>query len=187
VLKSPDIPSILVETAFISNPREEAKLRQSHYQQKIARAIMSGIRAYFANRPPKQEPYLIMAESSEPMSELEEQRSKPVSSPREQQSQVSPPKLADREIPLETNPQIELQSLQLVSKSTLRQPSSSEVARVVPAVNRQVHVIRRGESLADIANHYSVDVSELRSANHLSHKQLRMPAGTALTIPVSGS
>jgi len=52
VLKSPDIPSILVETAFISNPTEEAKLRSSAYQAKLARAMLSGVRDYFDNNPP---------------------------------------------------------------------------------------------------------------------------------------
>lgn len=49
VLKSPDIPSILVETAFISNPSEEEKLRNEHYQDKMAAAIVSGIKRYFNN------------------------------------------------------------------------------------------------------------------------------------------
>jgi len=48
VLKSPDTPSVLVETAFISNPREEALLRSARYQQKIARAIGQGISSYWA-------------------------------------------------------------------------------------------------------------------------------------------
>jgi N-acetylmuramoyl-L-alanine amidase len=52
VLKAPDIPSILVETAFISNPSEEKKLRNTAYQEKIANAIFSGIRKYFTNNPP---------------------------------------------------------------------------------------------------------------------------------------
>jgi len=52
VLKSPDIPSVLVETAFISNPDEERKLRTSRYQQKLANAMMSGIRQYFHRFPP---------------------------------------------------------------------------------------------------------------------------------------
>jgi|WetSurMetagenome_2_1015567.scaffolds.fasta_scaffold91024_2 N-acetylmuramoyl-L-alanine amidase len=47
VLKSPDIPSLLVETGFISDPREEAKLRDSYYQQKIADALAQGIGNYF--------------------------------------------------------------------------------------------------------------------------------------------
>ena len=53
VLKAPDIPSILVETAFLSNPGEEKKLRQSSYQQKMAEAIFAGIREYFATHPPQ--------------------------------------------------------------------------------------------------------------------------------------
>jgi N-acetylmuramoyl-L-alanine amidase len=52
VLKAPDIPSILVETAFISNPDEEARLRDNGYQDQIADAITKGIRRYFANNPP---------------------------------------------------------------------------------------------------------------------------------------
>jgi len=46
VLRSPDIPSMLVETAFISNPREERKLRTSHYQEKLAQAMYRGITRY---------------------------------------------------------------------------------------------------------------------------------------------
>lgn len=49
VLKAPDIPSILVETAFISNLEEERKLRTSRYQQQVAESILAGIKAYFAN------------------------------------------------------------------------------------------------------------------------------------------
>ncbi|MEO5702695.1 MAG: N-acetylmuramoyl-L-alanine amidase [Gammaproteobacteria bacterium] len=52
VLKSPDIPSILVETAFISNPSEEKKLRDGRHQQNLANAVMKGVRAYFAKRLP---------------------------------------------------------------------------------------------------------------------------------------
>lgn len=51
VLKSPDIPSILVETAFISNPNEERKLNSASHQNKIARAILSGISNYFKRNP----------------------------------------------------------------------------------------------------------------------------------------
>jgi N-acetylmuramoyl-L-alanine amidase len=52
VLKAPDIPSILIETAFISNPEEEVRLNDDAYQEKMASAIMSGIRKYFAKNPP---------------------------------------------------------------------------------------------------------------------------------------
>ncbi|MBE0614028.1 MAG: N-acetylmuramoyl-L-alanine amidase [Burkholderiales bacterium] len=52
VLKAPDIPSILVETAFISNPEEERKLNDEGYQEKMAQAIFKGIKRYFTRNPP---------------------------------------------------------------------------------------------------------------------------------------
>ncbi|UCC56749.1 MAG: N-acetylmuramoyl-L-alanine amidase [Gammaproteobacteria bacterium] len=52
VLKSPDIPSVLVETAFITNPTEERKLRDKRHQQALARAMFSGILRYFATHQP---------------------------------------------------------------------------------------------------------------------------------------
>lgn len=51
VLKSPDIPSILVETAFISNPEEESKLNDKDYQTKLANAVLGGIKRYFSQNP----------------------------------------------------------------------------------------------------------------------------------------
>ena len=53
VLKSPDVPSILVETAFISNPDEEKRLTDRRYQDQLARAILDGIRDYVAKHPPR--------------------------------------------------------------------------------------------------------------------------------------
>ncbi|MBR7799416.1 N-acetylmuramoyl-L-alanine amidase [Undibacterium fentianense] len=54
VLKAPDIPSILIESAFISNPEEEAKLTDEAYQNELAEAIVKGIKKYFAKNPPLQ-------------------------------------------------------------------------------------------------------------------------------------
>jgi N-acetylmuramoyl-L-alanine amidase len=52
VLKAPDIPSILVETGFISNPEEETKLQDGNYQSELAAALLQGIQRYFAKNPP---------------------------------------------------------------------------------------------------------------------------------------
>jgi len=52
VLKAPDVPSILVETAFISNPEEEKRLKDGAYQEKMSAAILSGIKRYLAQNPP---------------------------------------------------------------------------------------------------------------------------------------
>ncbi len=56
VLKSPDIPSVLIETAFISNPDEEKRLNDNDYQMKLANAILSGIKRYFAQNPALSKP-----------------------------------------------------------------------------------------------------------------------------------
>jgi N-acetylmuramoyl-L-alanine amidase len=58
VLKSPDIPSVLVETAFISNPTEELRLKDDAYQEKMARAILGGVKRYFAQNPALSKPRL---------------------------------------------------------------------------------------------------------------------------------
>lgn len=52
VLRSPDVPSILIETGFITNPQEEAQLRTSAYQQRMASAILQGVKDYFWQKPP---------------------------------------------------------------------------------------------------------------------------------------
>jgi len=52
VLKAPNIPSVLLETAFLSNPREEKNLRSSAYQQKVAKAVTRGVSRYFARKAP---------------------------------------------------------------------------------------------------------------------------------------
>jgi len=62
VLKSPDIPSILIETAFISNPSEERRLNDEKYQIKLANAILSGIKRYFAQNPALSKPRVAQAE-----------------------------------------------------------------------------------------------------------------------------
>jgi N-acetylmuramoyl-L-alanine amidase len=63
VLKAPDIPSILVETAFISNPDEERRLNDEAYQGRIARAILRGIKGYIAKNPPLSRSTLAAADS----------------------------------------------------------------------------------------------------------------------------
>ena len=65
VLKAPDIPSILVETAFISNPEEEQRLNDQGYQEKMAQAIFQGIKRYFAKNPPLTRP-VVTSDAGEP-------------------------------------------------------------------------------------------------------------------------
>ena len=67
VLKSPDIPSILVETAFISNPGEEARLNDDSYQNKLANAVLGGLKRYFAQNPALSKRNVAQNTRSEPL------------------------------------------------------------------------------------------------------------------------
>ncbi len=114
VLKSPDVPSILVETNFISNPGEEKKLRSKTHQKKLASAILAGIRGYFYVNPPP-----------------------------------------DTQIAMD------------LKRTPTRQVS---------------HVIRRGDTLSEIAQRYNVSLATIRSANKLANDRIRV--GQTLRIPV---
>ena len=115
VLKSPDIPSILVETAYISNPQDESNLKSAQYQQRLAQSMHNAVRAYFYANPP----------------------------------------YGTRVAQLAKNNQIPRQ-----------------------------HVIRRGDTLSEIAQAYNVSVSRIRAANALNGNSIRI--GQVLTIPPLG-
>lgn len=66
VLRSPDVPSMLVETAFITNPAEERKLRDPAHQRRLASAILDGVNAYFTRQPPPGTLYAARAEAGRP-------------------------------------------------------------------------------------------------------------------------
>ena len=114
VLKSPDVPSILVETNFISNPGEEKKLKSSAHQRKLAAAILAGIRGYFYENPPP-----------------------------------------DTQIAMD-----------------LKRTPTKQVS----------HVIRRGDTLSEIAERYNVSLATIRSVNKLSNDSIRV--GQTLRIPI---
>jgi N-acetylmuramoyl-L-alanine amidase len=63
VLRSPDVPSMLVETAFISNPDEERRLNDPAHQKQLARAILAGVTGYFSRQPPPGTLYAMQAEA----------------------------------------------------------------------------------------------------------------------------
>jgi N-acetylmuramoyl-L-alanine amidase len=64
VLKSPDVPSILVETAYISNLTDEQNLRSARHQDALASAVLEGVRSYFASNPPVGRPAATLAAAS---------------------------------------------------------------------------------------------------------------------------
>lgn len=190
VLKAPDIPSVLVETAFISNPKEEEKLRSEVYQKKVAQAIMAGIRSYFETRPPR---YMIVDAAPPPAAE---ETVEP--------SNFIPPPAAEAVEPEASDLVLVAQSQFKNTTPALSVPDVAQTQQVHPPADvilvsrplvdpppeqplQQVHVVQRGESLADIARRYEMSVSQLQVTNGLSTNQLRLPAGSFLRILLSDS
>ncbi len=174
VLKAPDIPSVLVETAFISNPNEEAKLRDAAYQQRLADAIASGVSQYFQQRPPRQ--WLVDASPAPSTPSVTAPASRGAAPLVARPSVTPAPPLVARpnaSAPRPTRP---------ADASKLKAPSKKPVARPITVASK-THVIRKGETLTDIARRYRVSIGSLRQVNGLAANQLRMPVGTTLTIP----
>jgi hypothetical protein len=113
---------------------------------------------------------------------LESPPPKPVTNPTALPS--PPPKPMALPSPLPSPPSKATAALP-VPKPTAAQPPKRAAKPAPPA--RQVYVIRRGESLADIAERYRVSLPSLRSVNGLNTNQLRVPVGTPITIPAGDS
>ena len=131
MLKSPDIPSILVETGYLSNAAEARLLAQPAYQRKIAQAIFTGITNHVAKHPP---------------------------------------------------PDTRIASQPAVSRIT-EDTATQRVAARKAGNNTTQHVIKRGDTLLDLADHYQVSPVRLRQVNGLANDMIHV--GQVLIIPPS--
>lgn len=157
VLKAPDIPSVLVETGFISNPKEERKLTTPSYQRTIAANMMQGIKAYFKERPATQ---LVV--------KTKENTLKLVSQPYSAAPQVTPPQVV--------RPQV-------VPPQTATPPRTNTPKVNKPPPLAKSYTTASGETLAQIATRYKISVTQLKQKNNLPANQLRVPTGTTLILP----
>jgi N-acetylmuramoyl-L-alanine amidase len=150
VLRSPDVPSILVETAFISNPAEERKLRDPAHQKQLAEAVMGGVKNYFESTPPPGTWFAAQATRRNGV-ELASGKAPGV----------------DRSAVLKTSGKSQV--------ALARNPAPSADAGV-----RDVHRVGRGESLRSIARQYGISVGALKSANQISSDTVRAGAVLAI-------
>ncbi|AJK16006.1 N-acetylmuramoyl-L-alanine amidase AmiB [Yersinia pseudotuberculosis] len=158
VLRSPDIPSLLVETGFISNSTEERLLGSSAYQEKIAQAIYKGLRSYFLANPLQADPKV----ESRPLIETAAVDSST------QRSGISQPE------PIVNN----------ISSNA----QSGRSSATLPAGKSKIHNVQRGETLSGIASQYGVSMAVLRQNNTLKNdvvwvgQRLKVPAsGSTVT------
>ncbi|HEX5488207.1 MAG TPA: N-acetylmuramoyl-L-alanine amidase [Rhodanobacteraceae bacterium] len=160
VLRSPDVPSILVETAFISNRTDERRLDSSSDRKRLAGAVLAGVKQYFESTPP-------------PGTWFAEQRNKrlyPTASPAtEVAAQVKTTTGAEAVT---------------ASGATLIAAAGSPTQG--PRGFQDMHKVARGETLSGIAQHYGVSMSSLRSVNSSKIQSGGgIQAGQVLLIPSS--
>ncbi|WP_025122311.1 MULTISPECIES: N-acetylmuramoyl-L-alanine amidase AmiB [unclassified Serratia (in: enterobacteria)] len=203
VLRSPDIPSLLVETGFISNSTEERLLGSSAYQDKIARAIHNGLRSYFLAHPlqadPKVEnrPLDVAAAVNSTTEDL--RQADPVTNPVRSsastgKTQIHVVKRAETLSGIADSYGTSMAALRDLNKlkkdgvwvgQRLKVPAGKKVAALVQTKAKSTkpgkHKVTRGDTLSSIAAHYGVSVSELKRVNKL--KSDVAPLDRTLIIP----
>ena len=156
VLRSPDVPSILVETAFISNPVEERKLRDPSHQSRLAEAVMGGVRNYFEATPPPGSWFAAQAGRRAGVQVASNNESDNAGPDGDDDSSKSPASS---------------------SKTVVASAGKDDDVR-------DLHKVERGESLRSIARQYGVSISALKSANRLT-SDASVRTGMVLAIPSS--
>ena len=155
VLRSPDVPSMLVETAFITNADEEQHLNDSDYRTRLANAVLTGVRSYFIDNPLPDTQFAALHDSNSRRNArtiaAESNDARAVAS--------TPSRMTAVDVDSDTAP------MQLASADDAQ----------------QIHIVQRGERLIDIANQYGVSLMQLRSYNDLEGSRVR--TGQRLRIP----
>ena len=166
VLNSPDIPSILIETGYLTNPEEARKLNSASFQKSIAQAIAQGITNYFFELSPQGtlvawqkdnglSPMTYIVENGDSLSAIASRHATSVDS---------------------------IMSLNELSSDVLQIGQQLQLNREYKIVISE-HTIRRGETLSEIAARYSISLENLRAANNLSNDKILV--GQILKIPTS--
>lgn len=174
VLKSPDIPSVLVETGFITNPTEERLLFQRSHQDKLARSVTKAIVQYFEENPPEGTLFANRGKSI-----------KHKVSRGESLSVIAKKYGTSTKSIMQTN---KLKSSSLAIGQVLTIPGASGSVSV-PKIKNPVetetitHVVQRGEYLGKIASKYKVSVASIKRENNLRSDTLKL--GQKLKITVS--
>jgi N-acetylmuramoyl-L-alanine amidase len=203
VLRSPDIPSLLVETGFISNSTEERLLGSSAYQDKIARAIHIGLRNYFQSHPiqngPKVENRPLLASSAAAADSSPKASNQP--GPIEVTAGAAGATQIHKVTRGETLTGIAnsygttnaaLRDLNKLKKDgvwvgqRLKVPAGTRTSSGTTAKASKKpskHTVKRGDTLSAIASKYGVSMNDIKTANHMKSGEVQL--GQTLTIPQS--
>ncbi|MCQ4109918.1 N-acetylmuramoyl-L-alanine amidase [Aeromonas sp. JL9] len=187
VLKAPDIPSVLVETGFISNHAEEKLLATASYQDQLARAIFEGIRNYYRAHPTKGAMLTGKGQVSQPVANTRPApvARHPVSQPRQTQSQP----VVTNKMPATTRDGGAASGSGagvIKPYSAAAQESGAPVSSVGDYDKSRMlrHVVKRGESLSRLAEKHGVSQSTLVEINQLRSRDIQI--GQTIYIPQQG-
>ncbi|PTR33283.1 N-acetylmuramoyl-L-alanine amidase [Luteibacter sp. OK325] len=176
VLRSPDVPSILVETAFITNPAEETRLRDDGHRRELAIAVLGGVRNYFESMPPPGTWFAAQAARRNGTSLASTAASASAAPAAASDSSAVAPdavKAATRVPP----PKKTLAKADTPATSPSAKVSSGRADDNV----RDLHRVNRGETLTGIASQYGVSVGALKMANKMNDDNVRI--GAVMVIP----
>lgn len=203
VLRSPDIPSLLVETGFISNSTEERLLGSSAYQDKIARAIHIGLRNYFQSHPiqngPKVENRPLLASSAAAAGSSAKASNQPgpieVTAGAAGATQIHKVTRGETLTGIANSYGTTTAALRDLNKlkkdgvwvgQRLKVPAGTRTSSGTTAKaskKSSKHTVKRGDTLSAIASKYGVSMNDIKTANHMKSGEVQL--GQTLTIPQS--
>ncbi len=181
VLKEPNMPSILVETGFISNPEEETLLRTTAYQQRLAQAVAKGVRQYFEQYPPPGTWFAARRDGLPPATTAATPSTADTNvAQAPADTDAAAAQTADEVFAAAAAMPITVAAEPVLASSVVpKKPERSAV--FAPKDKFLPHTVRRGQSLVWLANKYGVSQRAIKQANNLQRDALRI--GETLKIP----
>ncbi|MEZ9719510.1 LysM peptidoglycan-binding domain-containing protein [Vibrio cyclitrophicus] len=176
VLRSPQIPSVLVETGFISNPKEEKLLFQRSHQDKLARAVTKAVVKYLKANPPEG---IILSNATSSTGSVSQHKV----SRGESLSVIASKYGTSTQALMKLN---NLKSSSLAIGQVLKIPSSAQGSSSSSAVKTKTitHTVKSGEYLGKIASRYKVLVADIKRENRLKSETLRVGQKLRITVEV---
>ncbi len=187
VLRSPDIPSVLVETGFLSNSTEEAKLASANYRKQVARAIYNGLVAYRAKNAVASSSVSKKSDKEDKQNKKEEKTAKadltkkPASEKQEKNTQSDKTKLKEKskkedkkEDSAKTNKKKEqqLKEKTALEKDQKNQSKKSDSQREIKVSNSGYHIVQQDETVYSIARAYGTTPQKISELNNLKNYQI---------------
>ncbi|CDT64542.1 N-acetylmuramoyl-L-alanine amidase [Vibrio crassostreae] len=176
VLRSPQIPSVLVETGFISNPTEEKLLFQRSHQDKLARSVTKAVVKYLKANPPEG---IILSNATSPTGSVSQHKV----SRGESLSVIASKYGTSTQTLMKFN---NLKSSSLAIGQILKIPSSASSSSSSSVVKTKTitHTVKSGEYLGKIASRYKVSVADIKRENRLKSETVRVGQKLRITVEV---